>query len=143
MEYVPLDEVDTAAFEEALLASSYNQQADAGVSTWYPLPYAAGSGSWSEDQQDTDQGAHFRLSINTFLPADSTVVRGEINAMRHRRFLLRLTKNGTTTLIGSPERGLRFSSTFESGSEGGDNRGHRMQFSGVSLQKSPGYVPVF
>lgn len=143
LEYVPIDEVDTAAYQEAILQSSYNQQAAAGVADWYKMPYVLGSGSWSEDQQQNAQGDYFKLGISAFLPADTAVVRGELNAMRNHRYLLRLTRNGMVLLLGSPEQPLRFESRFDSGAEGGDSRGHRITFTGNSLRKSPGYVPVF
>jgi hypothetical protein len=143
IDYVPLDEVDTDAFEEAILPSTYNQQAPAGVSTWYTLPYAPGSAEFSEDQQTPDQGNFYRVAVSAFLPIDSTAVRGELQNMRNRRYLLRLTRGSMVLLLGSPERGLRFSADFKSGNDGGDNRGHRVTFNGVSLIKSPGYVPVF
>ena len=107
------------------------------------MPYVRGSGSWSEDQQPNQQGEIFRLGITALLPADTPAVRGELNAMRNHRYLLRLTRNGMVLLLGTPEQPLRFESRFDSGSEGGDTRGHRITFSGNSLRKSPGYVPVF
>ena len=143
LEYAPLDEVDVPAFQDAIQQSNYNQQAAAGVADWYPMPYVRGSGAWSEDQQPNQQGEIFRLSINALLPADTPAVRGELNAMRNHRYLLRLTRNGMVLLLGTPEQPLRFESRFDSGSEGGDTRGHRITFSGNSLRKSPGYVPVF
>lgn len=143
LEYVPLDEVDASVFHDAILQPDYNQQASAGVAEWYKMPYVFGSGQWSEDQQSTVQGQVFRININAQLPADTPVVRGELNAMRNRRFLLRLRKNGNTLLIGTPEQPLRFESRFDSGADSGDARGHRITFTGNSIRKSPGYVPVF
>lgn len=143
IEYVPLDEVDTTAYEEAIKGSSYNLQKAAGVSSWYTLPYSTGTGEFSEDEQPGDQGKHYRVNVTAFLPSDSGAVRGELQRMRNRRYLVRLTKGSLVLLLGTPERGLRFSSEFKSGNDGGDNRGHRVSFSGVSLAKSPGYVPVF
>ncbi len=143
LEYAPLDEVDTQAYQHAILAAEYNQQADAGVTTWYALPYQQGSGSWSEDQDSNPQGDAYRLTVSAFLASDTAEVRAELNAMRHHRFLLRLTRSGLVLLIGTPEQPLRFRSAFESGAEAGDNRGHRITFTGNSLTKSPVYVPVF
>jgi len=143
LEYAPIDEVDIAAYQDAILASSYNQQASAGVATWYPLPYTPGSGYWSEDQQDDDQGPFFRLSISATIAADTTVVRGELDAMKRRKYLLRLTRNGVVLLIGTPDYPLRMTSRFDSGRSSGDARTHAITFTGVTLRKNPGYVPVF
>lgn len=143
IEYVPLDEVDTAVWNEAILPATYNQQSPAGVSDWYTLPYAAATGEFSEDENITDQGTSYRVSVAAFLPSDSTTVRGQLNRMRRRRYLLRLTRGSMVLLLGTPERGLRLSTDFKSGGDGGDNRGHRLSFTGVSLYKSPGFVPVF
>jgi len=143
IEYVPLDEVDVAAWNDAILTSTYNQQASAGVSTWYAMPYVVGSGSWTEEQQDTEQGTFFRTNVSATLAADSNVVRGELNAMKRRPYLLRITRNGVILLIGTPENPLRFESRFESGADGGDTRAHRIAWNGATLRKSPGYVPVF
>lgn len=143
LQYAPIDEVDASSFNEAILEASYNQQIAYGVADWYSLPYAIDSGSWSEDQQDNDQGNHFRHTISAFLPADTAPVRGELSSMRHHKYLVRIQKNGATYIVGSIEQPLRFSSRFESGSQGGDARGHRVEFRGVSFKKSPAYVPVF
>ena len=142
-EYVPLDEVDTSVYEDAVQASDYNQQSDVGVSAWYPMPYVVGSGSWSEDQQQNPQGDYYRLNVSALLPADTAIVRGELNAMRNRRYLIRLTRNGIKLLLGTPEQPLRFESRFDSGADSGDTRGHRITFTGNALRKSPSYVPVF
>jgi hypothetical protein len=142
LEYVPLDEVDTDTFEESIQASNYNFQSEI-TTEWYKMPYVRGSGSWSEDQQRNDQGEYFRLNISALLPADTAVVRGELNTMRNRRYLIRLNRNGIILLLGTPEQPLRFESRFDSGSDSGDTRGHRITFTGNSLRKSPAYVPVF
>lgn len=143
LEYAPLDEVDIDAFQEAILPSTYNQQAAAGVATWYKLPYLPGTGQWSEDQQQSDQGDYFRINISANMAADTPTVRGELDRMRRRPYLLRLTRGSTVLIIGTPEQPMRFETRFDSGAAAGDVRQHRVSFTGVSLRKSPGYVPVF
>lgn len=143
LEYVPLDEVDTTAWNPAVIEATYNQQAAAGVATWYRLDYMPGSGQWTEEQQANEQGDYFRINISASMSAESPTVRGELDRMRRRPYLLRLTRGSTVLLIGTPEQPLRFESRFDSGATGGDSRQHRIQFTGVSLRKSPGYVPVF
>ncbi len=143
IEYVPVDDVDAAEWEQAILAITYNQQKNIYAGAWLSLPFAGGSASWSEEQQSSEQGDYYRLSLSALLPADSPAVRGELNAMRPHRYLLRITRSGTVLLLGTLEQPLRFESRFESGADGGDTRGHRCTFAGVTLQKSPGYVPVF
>lgn len=143
LEYLPTEELDAAEWEEVIIAAAYNQQKAVFASDWYTLPYVAGTGTWTEDQQDNEQGDYFRLNLTAQLPADTPEVRGELNRMKQHRYLLRLTRNGTVLLLGTPEQPLRFESRFESGAAGGDTRTHRVTFSGVTLRKSPGYVPVF
>lgn len=143
IEYAPIDEVDTAAFDLAILQSTYNQQASAGVSTWYTLPHAPGSGTWTEDQSDTEQGPTWKNTVQALMPATSATVRGELNRMARRRYLLRVTRGAEVILIGTPEMPMAFECRFDSGADGGDTRAHRVSFTGVSLFKSPGYVPVF
>lgn len=143
LEYAPLDEVDVSAWNPAILPDIYNQQDDAGVSTWYTLPYVGGSGAWTEDEQNSEQGTFYRVTIAATLAGDSTTIRGELHAMRRRPYLLRLTRSGVVLLIGTPDTPLRFESRFESGADGGDNRIHRLEWRGEILRKSPGYVPVF
>jgi hypothetical protein len=143
LEYVPIDEVDATSFERAI-SSAYNHQKALSLDTgWLQLPYAANTGAWQEEQQDDDQGETFRINVSCLLPADSAAVRGELNAMRRHRFLVRLTRGSLILLAGSPEQPMKFESKFDSGADGADTRGHRITFSGVSLWKSPGYVPVF
>lgn len=143
LEYLPTDELDIAEWESAVIAAAYNQQKAVFASDWYTMPYTHGTGQWSEEQQDSAQGDYFRVSLSARLPADSTAVRGELNRMKQHRYILRLSRNGTVLLIGTPEHPLRFSSRFDSGAEGGDTRAHVVTFEGAVLQKSPGYVPVF
>ena len=143
LEYAPIDEVDITGWPPAILPAAYNQQTSAGVSSWYPLPYAVGSGSWGEEQQDNEQGSYFDNNISMLLPADTQAVRGELNNMRQHRYILRMTKNGMVFIIGTPFHPLEFQSKFDSGADGGDTRGHRITFKGSQLQKAPGYVPVF
>lgn len=142
-QYLPVDELDETEWEDAILAATYNLQKAVFASNWYTMPYAPGSGSWTEDQQDSEQGLAFRVSIGARLPADSPTVRGELNRMRQHRYILKLTRNGAVLIIGTPEQPLRFESRFESGAEAGDNRSHRITFTGTTTQKAPGYVPVF
>ena len=143
LEYAPFEEVDLSAWQSAILQSEYNLQSSAGVADWYKLPYVVGAGSWTEDQQPSPQGDTFRVSINAFLPADSTAIRGELSRMRHHRYFVRITRNGYTLIIGTPQQPLKFQSRFESGSDSGDDRGHRVTFEGVLIKKSTGYIPVF
>lgn len=142
LEYVPLDELDISSVQSVVLQSAYNQQADIGA-TWYTLPYAQGSGAFVEDQNDDAQAVTYKVTVSAFLPGDSAAMRGELNRMRNRRFIVRLTRTGQVLIIGMPEYPLKFESTFNSGNDGGDNRGHRVSFSGISPIKSPGYIPVF
>lgn len=143
LEYTAVDEVTPALAEHSILAATWNQQQALSGADWNPLPIAGGSGAWTEEQQDDPQGQYFRVNITALLPADTPTVRGELNRMKQHRYILKLTKNSAVILIGTTEQPLRFSSTFDSGADGGDTRGHRCTFSGVALVKSPGYVPVF
>ncbi len=143
IEYAPLDEVDVSAWNDAILSATWNQQAPAGVATWYAMPYVQGTGSWTEDQQDGEQGPHFRVSVVAVLAADTPTVRGELDRMKGRPCLLRITRSGVPLLVGTPETPLRFNSRFDSGADGADTRAHRVTWSGNQLRKSPGYVPEF
>lgn len=143
IEYVPVDEIDTLYAERSVTADTWNQQQALAVADWYMLPHAAGSASWTEEQQPSDQGDYYRLRVSALLPADTPSVRGELSRMKQHRYILKLTKNGAVLLLGTTDQPLRFESTFDSGADGGDTRGHRCTFSGVALRKSHGYVPVF
>lgn len=141
LEYIAVDEIPSDAYDPALNAA-YNQQASLGVS-WLKLPYIAESGQWSEDQQQADQGNYYKINISIFLPGDSLAIRAELDAMKQHVFLTRLRRNKMTLLVGKPEQPLICSSQYDSGTSPADRRGHRISFTGLSLKKSPGYVPVF
>lgn len=143
LEYITVDALDLAEWEQAVLLAEWNQQKEIAASGWLTMPYVHGTGEWTEEQEQDEQGNYYRLSANCLLPADTPAVRGELSRMRQHRFLLRLTRSGQTYLLGTPEQPLRFESRFQSGADGGDQRGHRCTWRGVALQKSPGYVPVF
>ncbi len=143
LEYVPIDEVDLTEWDDSIEPGAWNQQKAVFAATWYALPYAAGSGAWTEEQQDSPQGDYFRISVSARIPSDLPAVRGELNRMKQHRYLLRLTRDGRVLLLGTPEQPLRFSARFSSGADGGDTRAHNVTFTGASLRKSPGYVPAF
>lgn len=143
IEYVAVDDLDAEDWEWAILSGDYNQQVNVYAGSWFNFPFAGGSASWSEDQVQNEQGDYYRITLDCLLPADTAEVRGELNAMKQHRYLLRITRSGTVLLVGTIEQPLAFQSRFESGADGGDIRGHRCTFSGVALQKSPGYVPAF
>lgn len=137
-----MDEIDTAQFHRAISAA-YNQQRDAGVSTWYTVPYLPETGRMTEDQRPVAQGDVYDLNITCTLSGDSLGIREELNAMRERRFLVRITRGSLVLLLGTPEVPMRFGSKFDTGAAGGDSREHKLSFTGVSTQKLPGYVPIF
>lgn len=146
IEYAPLDVVDASAWEPAI-NSAYNQQIGVtftGSGAWLTMPVLVDSGSWSEDLTTSPQGDYYTVNISATLPADSPAVRAEINAMKQRRYLLRITdRNGTKLIVGTPDMPLRFDSKFQSGNQPGDTRGYRITFQGAALQASPGYTPIF
>lgn len=142
IEYVPVPDVDEAGFEWALKTDTWNLQKEFSA-TWLTLPHAGGSAQWTEDQQRDAQGDYYNVSLTALLPADTAAVRGELNSMKQYRYLLRITRGSMVLLVGTLDMPLRFDSRFDSGADGGDTRGHRCTFSGVALQKSPGYVPAF
>lgn len=142
LEYVPLDALTPGIYEPAL-TNGYNQNKEIGVTTWLKMPYLHGSGQWSEDQSRADQGHTFQINITFTLSGDSLPMRAELERMKGRRFLIRLTRNGQVNLIGTPEQSLQFESKFDSGAQGGDQRAHRCSFRGTLIKKSPGYVPTF
>lgn len=137
-----MDEVDVETFERVAPLTPYNQQR-ALTAAWYTLPYLKGTGSWQEESRRDAQGPRYDNTITALLPHDSPQVRGELDNMANRRYLLRLRKNGVTVLIGCPEQPLEFTSTYDTGAQGTDQRGHRVTFSGPTLWKAPGYIPVF
>ncbi len=142
LEFVPISEVDTTTFIRAF-SEGYNQQPAFTSVAWYTIPYVSGSGQWNEDQVENDQGEYFNLNLSAVMPSDIPDVRGWCNLMKQQRFIVRVTREGQPLLLGSPEQPLRFESKFDSGADGADGRVHRITFSGVSLCKSPGYIPVF
>jgi hypothetical protein len=141
--YIPVSEIDLTVWPAAVKNSTYNQQSGAGELAWYAMPYVQGTGNWTEEQQENEQGQYFRSVISVFLPSDSGAVRSELEAMKRHRFVLKVTRGTESWLIGTPENPLRFTSSYDTGSEGGDSRGHRCSFSGLHIYKSPFYTPVF
>lgn len=146
LEYAPLDVVDAAAWE-TVRSTAYNQQAAVtftGSGAWLTMPVLIDSGSWTEDLADSPQGDYYNISISATLPADSPAVRAEINGMKQRRYLLRITdRNGAKHIVGTPDMPLRFDSKYQSGNQPGDSRGYRITFQGAALHASPGYTPIF
>lgn len=142
LEYAGLDEIDTDSYEPAIDAS-YVQQRTL-TATWHTLPFVVGTGSLSEEQDSDVQGDVYRINLSALLPGDNAAIRAELNRMRQRRFIVRMTgRDARPLLIGTPEQPLRFESRFETGPQGGDQRAHRCRFAGVSLRKSPEYTPTW
>jgi len=142
LEYAGMDEVDAESWEPAVDAGYVQRRAVSAQ--WHSLPFVSGTGSWAEDSNPDAQGQVYKNTITVFLPGDNAAIRGEIDRMDRRRFLLRLTgRDGRPVLLGAPEQPFGFESRFEAGSPSGDQRGHRCRFSGESLAKSPDYIPTF
>ena len=145
IEYAAADAVTDGEYNRAF-SEAYNQQdaVDFDDAGWRRLPVLADSGSWTEDLASSDQGDYYQVNISATMPADSASIRGEINAMRQHRYLLRLTgRDGLPVIVGSADMPLRFDSRFQSGAAPGEQRGYRITFSGPSLWASPGYIPAF
>lgn len=147
IEYTPIDGTDSPSEEiEHAIDGNYNLNYTLSFEggQWFTLPIAFGSAEWREDVQDNPQGHYANISVNSLIPGDSPSIRAELGRMKQHRFLLRLTaRDGLKYLVGSPEYPLQFESRFDSGSDGGDTRGHRCAFSGVRRILSPKYAPVF
>lgn len=145
IEYACIDGLDAGAFEQAI-GDGYNQQYTVQFDDgeWLMLPHAPGTADMEEKIDPDAQGPLYRVSVSARIGGDSADIRTELNNMKQHRYLLRVTRrDGTVLLVGTPEQPLTFDSRFESGSEGGDFRGHRCAFEGVSPILSPHYVPVF
>jgi hypothetical protein len=143
LEYAPLDAMNQGVWEPAWSHTGYALNKSAGVASWFPMPYVQGSGSWEETPVTSDQGAYFSVAVSFALGGDSASIRREQDRMKNRRFLLRLTRQGTSVIMGTPEQPLRFESRFDSGAGLGDSRQSQCTFRGVALKKTPHYAPFF
>ena len=144
LEYAALADVSVGDLEPAV-NSAYNQQDTVTVSGgWLSMPLLPGTGSWIEEQQDTDQGPLFNVTVSGLLGSDGPEVREEINRMKRHRFLLRVpNRNGSKSLVGWPEQPAVLEARFDSGAGPGDTRGWRISFRVTQLWPSPNYTPVF
>lgn len=145
LEYAALADIVAGDLEIARDAS-YNQQDTVGFSsgTWKSLPLTPGSGTWQEDQAQTDQGCYFNVAVGGTLGADSPAIRAEIDRMKQHRFLLRVPdRSGRKSLVGWPEQPAVMEARFEAGAGAGDTRGWRITFRVQQLWASPNYQPVF
>lgn len=142
LEYAGLDEVDLDSWEPAVDTGHVFRRTLSA--TWHELPFVVGTGALSEEQDDDAQGPTYRLQLSVLLPGDNTDIRAELNRMKQRRFLVRMTgRDARPLLIGTPEQPLGFESRFETGPQGGDQRAHRCRFTGVALHKIPEYIPTW
>lgn len=142
LEYAGIDDVDADSVEAAVDLGYIQRRAV--VATWYKLPFVVGTGSFSENQDDDRQGNVYKLNLSVLLPGDNAPIRAELNRMKQRRFMIRMTgRDQRPLLIGSPERPLSFESRFDTGPQGGDQRAHRCNFTGVSISKIPDYIPTW
>lgn len=142
LEYAALDELDTDSYEPAVDAEYVHRRTLSG--TFHRLPFVVGTGTFTEESQSQPQGVTYRQTLTVFLPGDDAAVRDELNRMRHRRFVVRMTgRDARPLLIGTLEQPLRFESRFTTGPQGGDQRGHECRFQGNALEKSPEYIPAW
>lgn len=142
LEYCPVDELTPGQYHRALSAA-YNQQRDAGVGTWYKLPYQPETGRVRENTQQAQQGPTFQITVSATVLGESAAQRGILDDMTRHVYIVRVTKNGVTVLLGTPEYPLTFSPDYDSGGAPSDTRAHTVAFSGVVIKKSPGYIPTF
>ncbi len=144
LDYAPTTWVE--AFER-MTNSSYSNRAEVDFEsgkTWLTLPVRYESATWREPQRNDPQGDTFEAALDALLPYDTPAIRGQLDAMRRHRFLLRLRfRDGSYSIVGTVEQPLAFSSEADSGQKMGDFRGHRVRFSGPQIGKSPGYDPAY
>lgn len=93
--------------------------------------------SFSEEQGNRDGNDYFDMLLQGFVPGDSDTVREAIMEMAGRKYLVLFEDgNGLYKLAGTLNYHLVFSSSFSTGANTSDRRGHTITFRGKATTKA-------
>ena len=144
IEYAPTAWVDKNTYEH-IISQAYNWQynilfTQGGWLQAYALPEKR---AWQETQRPSKQGDYYEQRLQATAPHLRPEVSGELNKMRHYRYLLRLTdKNRRPWLLGTLEHGFLFSANAISG-EGTTSLNHyRLTFQAQTVHRAYGFNPI-
>lgn len=98
---------------------------------WLTCYGTEGSKGYTEEEEDSDQGPVFTITIEGFLPGDTLDRRRSLAEMVRHRFLINMIDNsGLVRRAGTLTEGLQLKYKFATGQLPGDRRGATLTFFG-------------
>lgn len=142
VEYVETERVDS--FNQALGSDGTVKSVVVLKSgDWFKMPVLFAEKSFSETQQDTDQGTTFDQRVEGDLPLHTPDIADQLDQMSRRRFLVRLSdRSGQRWVGGTLEQPFRFSASLTTGDSAASLKKHRISFITTAIRKAPGYLTV-
>jgi hypothetical protein len=105
---------------------------------WYQLYGTEGTKDYDEDQQNTDNGDIWSVSVQLFLPGDSAQERATLMEMVRHRFIVECQDNaGTWRRLGTKTENLKLTYKFGIDPQMGGRRGATLKFTGELTQCPP------
>ncbi|GAB3550632.1 hypothetical protein [Spirosoma fluminis] len=105
---------------------------------WFDCYGTEGTKAFSEDEQTTDNGPIWNVTVNAFLPGDSAERRQQLAELVRHRFVVEIIdNNGQRRRVGSKLENLELSYEFKTGAAAGDRQGATLSFKGQLTQPAP------
>lgn len=107
---------------------------------WFDGYCSEESMKYTEEQEDSENGAFFKKTFTGNVPKDREEVVDTFETMKNRRYILDITyNNGVRKLVGTADEPLYFSSKFDTSKPVSGRHDHAISFSGGGIKKSPIY----
>jgi len=105
---------------------------------WLQLYGTEGTKTYAEEEEETDNGPIWSVSVGLFLPNDSSLVRSNLSQMARHRYILECQDNsGQWRRLGTQVESLQLKYKFSIGAQVSDRRGATLTFSGTLTQIPP------
>lgn len=105
---------------------------------WLQLYGTEGTKTYSEEEEETDNGPLWSVSVGLFLPGDSAQQRRSLSDMARHRYILECQDNmGLWRRLGTRKETMQLKYKFGIGGQVGDRRGATITFSGALTQMPP------
>lgn len=136
--FIPVTEVQKIA--EPIGCRVLEPLETTSIGRWYECYASEGTMKFNEDLQQNEHGDYHKVKLSAFIPKDRTDIGEQLEKMRGKDFIIDyIDNNGHRKLIGRLDTPLRFTYSLDTGSTVPNINGHKIEFYGDILKKSPTY----
>lgn len=100
-------------------------------SSWLKMPAVIKRKTLSGNTQVSEQGPYVEVDIRVFVPFFNNNITIEMAKMKHRRFIIKLTLEEGTFVIGAPDYPLDFKFNFATANTSSGTKGYECAWTGL------------